>query len=337
MPLLTIQFISMKFISCTTPLDLKRIPKTSNCTDNLESQYTVIKTLGTGDQGVVFQVVNNKTLKHFAVKVAKSDLFAVRGINIACHLNSINKQTPIFSKTIGWFPCKTTLRKFKWVTDLQLKQKDIPQSTDPYIFTMIERNEYKWIGDDIVVDDEVGFKSALFLLLHGLYVARKEFAFGHNDIHKDQLMLQPNPNRSVHVNIEDETFRVNTGRFIPKLIDFDLSQINNDSRLVDSTTDLNDDIVQIESIFNKKSPKNKEFKQLLKSSEWTNMKNATRFDYDEIVDVLYHPYFDSILQQETIDPIEYRCSRCAQPAAYNMYGTEWSFCDEICSKLFIPH
>ena len=146
-------------------------------------------------------------------------------------------------------------------------------------------------------------------------------------------MLQPvKPDDGVQITIEDTTYTVTTGRFIPKLIDFDLSRIYNDDDINPYKNVGNDDIIQIENMFKRR---NDEFDQLIQTQEWDNMKNSTRFDYEDIVHILEDPFFSDVITLDFTELIQHRCVYCAQPALYNLKDTEWNFCDEECAELFV--
>ena len=74
------------------------------------------------------------------------------------------------------------------------------------------------------------YRVMLFLLMHGLWLARIRYGFKHNDIHQGQVLFQTcKPNTPITVSVAENNYTLVCQRFVPKLIDFGLSTTSSSS------------------------------------------------------------------------------------------------------------
>jgi len=202
-------------------------PEDIDCLDLLTNTFSFIHRIGnkeTAAASLVFKLSQNS--QDIVVKVLplkeESDL---KDIKIACLLNGLSDLTPIFVRTFGWIKCKQI--PSLWIKGINMK-KDAPRAfstKSAYIFQVMAFSAYTWANTDISLDVEE-YRTMLFLILHGLWLARTKYNFKHNDIHEGQVLFQTcKPNTPIVVSIGENNFTLICKRFVPKLIDFGFASI----------------------------------------------------------------------------------------------------------------
>lgn len=206
----------------------------AGCLETLTSTFSFIYRIGdkeTASASLVFKL--SQKSEHIAIKVIplreESDL---KDIKIACLLNGLLDENPIFVRTFGWIKCKQIPRL--WLEGLNMKE-DVPEGftfkkgKENYIFQIMDFTSYAWTDKKIRIGLEE-YRVMLFLLLHGLWLANTRFGFKHNDIHQGQILFQTcKPNTTVSVSMGENDYTIECQRFVPKLIDFGLSSLGSDS------------------------------------------------------------------------------------------------------------
>lgn len=221
-----------------------RGPEDIDCLGLLTNTFSFIHRIGnkeTVSASLVFKLSQDS--QDIVVKVLplkqESDL---KDIKIACLLNGLSDETPVFVRTFGWIKCKEI--PLLWLKGINMK-KDAPRifsTKSTYIFQVMSFSAYTWENAEISLDKEE-YRSMLFLLLHGLWLARVRFNFKHNDIHKGQILFQTcKPNTSILVNIGENKFVLTCKRFVPKLIDFGFASIGKEEEEDDDFSSSDNDM-----------------------------------------------------------------------------------------------
>lgn len=227
------------------------------------------------------------------------------------------------------------------------------------VYTLMEHISNYWKDTSIPLDT-LDFKSITFLLLHGVYQARRYYNFSHDDIHTGQILLRPSheSNTQIDIEIQDKYYKLRCGRFIPKLIDFDMTRIfdldplypeDDTDDLIDSDEIIIDDLTHdIRNLFVALSVRvptklKKEFYDFWDFFTPEDRSTLTlRTDFNLIVNMLKHPFFKDILTQTSTEDtilVNHRCITCAQRASYKVKrsDTTWKFCGQKCLDVFDPH
>lgn len=239
-----------------------KAPEDKDCLDLLTSTFTFVHRIGdieTASQSLVFKLSQNN--QHIAVKVIplKQEESALKDIKIGCILNEISDATPVFVKTFGWLKCNQMPPL--WIKGLDLK-KDVPKSflfkkgTKSYIFQTMAFSAETWGNDKIHLDLEE-YRTMLFLLIHGLWLAKTRYGFEHRDIHSGQVLFEVcKPNTLIVISVENSSYTLVCQRFVPKLIDFGLSKTISSEESEESNYSSSDpDSSEDDEMFEKKDRK----------------------------------------------------------------------------------
>jgi hypothetical protein len=207
------------------------------CLELLNSTFSFIYRIGdkeTVSASLVFKL--SQQAQDVAVKVIplreEDDL---KDIKIACLLNGLLEESPIFVRTFGWLKCKEIPPL--WTKGMDTK-KSVPKSFLPYfkgnkkasfVFQVMSFSSHSWTDERIRLDLEE-YRVMLFLLMHGLWLAKIRYGFKHNDIHQGQVLFQTcKPNTPITVSVAENNYTLVCQRFVPKLIDFGLSTTSSSS------------------------------------------------------------------------------------------------------------
>lgn len=186
--------------------------------DELDASYTFIQVLGKGSEGLVVEVQDEKH-RRLAVKIVPLTTQSIQEVNTQCLLTDLNKKTKIFAHAYGWQVHASIPLQWKQF----LKQEEVEEGTLLFIF--MEKTIENWTNSDKLRIQSMERKAIVFLILHGLYWARKELEFDHSDLHDENIMLQMNTSQNpLKLKIDENEFVLPGDiRFIPKLIDFGFS------------------------------------------------------------------------------------------------------------------
>lgn len=210
----------------------------NGCLQAIEQHYNVSKhASGSGAHGSVIRLdeIGNYH-RQIAVKVIPYEIDpadptyamgilqrdASRELFIACQLNDIAQETPVFTKTLGWLVCDTLPPK--WKRYMRHSQyADVEKRS--YLLIFMESNPFKLTTKSLVFNEK-DYLEMIFLLFHAIYIGRKELGFKHNDLHDRNFMFAASLAKEpkVPIIIENQSFDVSLylGHF-PKIIDYGLS------------------------------------------------------------------------------------------------------------------
>jgi serine/threonine protein kinase len=143
---------------------------------------------------------------------------------IACQVNGLRKFTPVFIQTFGWIVSRKVPKAWAAYVNLsKVQYSEIPKKS--FMMLFMEQSNYKF-KSKAVRFDEKQYLTILFILLHALYIARRELHFTHSDLHMGNIMLDIT--HETHLNLaigDNDTFDIALPNgFLPKIIDFGHSQ-----------------------------------------------------------------------------------------------------------------
>jgi hypothetical protein len=157
-----------------------------------------------------------KTLAAAKIMALSED--SLRDLVIACQLNALRNYTPLFIHTFGWFLLNGI------PSDWRDKIEDYPDSFEKdTLLCQVMDKEGKSFASSNAVFSELEFKSILFVLLHGIQMARQTLAFVHGDLTGRQVLLAVAKTEQLTLNTDTQVMVIAHGRFLPKLIDFGMS------------------------------------------------------------------------------------------------------------------
>jgi hypothetical protein len=166
-------------------------------------------------------------------------------------------------------------------------------------------------------------KQVLFILLHGLMVARKELGFSHNDIHDGQVMLLPILHKKRV--LLGTRHHIDHCRFMPKFIDFGASTLDNagDSSL---------DVWQLKNLFGELFNMNTE---LYETEEFQLAEASDCRDYQVIARILDLPFFSEFQSKNKRTKASVLCIGCMSSATHLIDDTNYHVCGNPCAhKLY---
>lgn len=263
-----------------------------DCLQRLESALGFPVWRGSGGFGFVLEL--NTVLgqpprpQKVVVKVTERDDQELR---VACALNALLDETPIFPHTFGWLLCNRIPERWRQM----VRQKDrshvmAEQTPHRVLFMFMQPVEANW--DDTTLLYRHGYRVTLFLLLHGLWVAHERLGFVHSDLHGGNIMLQPHAG-TTRVRFGQYEAEV-TADFVPRLIDYGLSHTTAHPGLI-----RNDDVGYLLNAF-EKHMESLEDDDDESYEEWRAYHEFMRYadslvDLDtagDVLPLLEHPYFD---------------------------------------------
>jgi hypothetical protein len=221
------------------------------CEEFLLKNYTFVKRLGaltdgefTGASGIAMELVSAKG-ETVVAKLMGMDTenarYSINDIAVGCRLNNIADQTPIFIETFGWLRCKTYPTDWKTLSGREPAKYD---ESNGILMEFISHGSRALSDMDIVFSMKEYIEMTI-IILHGLMIADSFMGFKHNDIHVDQILLNPvNPGSdSLQLDFGESGVFSFTPRFIPVLIDYGHSTIPGSGFTTPSRTDDADDLL----------------------------------------------------------------------------------------------
>lgn len=223
---------------------------------------------------------------------------------------------------------------------------------DLYLFTFVQAVDESWDTFSFGLNDN-SYRSALFFLLHGLYVARQRIGFQHGDIHSGNVMIQqelsmrrtPTPTTLRYGEYEATV----TSRFVPRFIDYgrsitakhhtgDDSPYSNDLRALRNMFDRHFDDEDREDDIDEAI----EFNKFVASSGWRDLETRYKQEGESLIlPLLEHDYFDvpeiqrQRVKRQATEPIE-RCFHCCVPQPTHQINHRASppkyFCGQWCHE-----
>ena len=170
-------------------------------------------------------------------------------------------------------------------------------------------------------------KAIFLVLLHGLWVAKRELGFSHEDLNTENIMLIRRDARKGHLVLVDTNITIENMYWYPKIIDFGLSKTKDVSS--------GKDLIDIKSIF--MGLWKNEFETILSDKSYERATN----NYKSIPDIWasFRKWFETKEDDQqlkiTFSPSEERintCYLCSNPAKlkYNNTVDKYTFCGERC-------
>jgi len=323
-------------------------PQDEGCLQTLTSMFSFLYRIGnkkTVSASLVFRLSQkSQEIVVKAIPLKKEE--DLKDIKIACLLNGLTEESPIFVRTFGWIKCKEIPPL--WTKGLNLK-KDAPESfskgkIDNYIFQVMSFSSHPWTDMQISLDLEE-YRVMLFLLLHGLLLAKNRFGFKHNDIHEGQVLFQMcTPNTPIVVEVGKQRYTIVCQRFVPKLIDFGLSTIfgekeeDEDNSYSISNSEEEDDFERVNNgVFD-----DQDIRDLLYMFE-------QRMEKDKVVPFVFQkgrtatlesillkdPVFESLRKNVATINSHYFCDVCSSVAHMEWQNKGIRFCDDTCAYQWV--
>lgn len=319
-------------------------PEDEGCLQLLTSTFSFIYRIGnktTVSASLVFKL--SQETQDLAVKIIplreENDL---KDVKIACLLNGLLSETPIFIRTFGWIKCKEI--PSLWIRGINFK-KDVPESFTsrgggrkyPFLFLATYFTSHTW-GDKNIHLDLEEYRVMLFLLLHGLWLANKRYGFKHNDIHQGQILFQIcKPDTPITISVNEYRYTVVCQRFVPKLVDFGLSTLSGEdsrSESDDSGSESGDDMFETSSsgfgdddlnqlfyVFEERMRKDGLKPFVIQKGPTTTLESI----------LLKDPLFDSLRNPVSFVESRLFCDVCSSAANVQWQKHGIRFCDEKCA------
>lgn len=321
--------------NCDTLPSVENYKYHEGCLDFLKNNYNITQRLGRGGYGVVFAFsYKDNHESTIALKVSKlSGKDSVNEVKMGCMLNQLKDLTPVFAQTFGWMVCN--LMPEKWIPLLNnLKENDLTlavKNNEPLLYIVMEYIVYKWDDKNTIIPPE-DMIQMMFLLYHGLYIARKICGIVHQDLFQgNNIMLTPMPyNSIVKVDINNTSFILRDLRFTPKFIDFGQASNTYDPE------DYLGDYEHIKEAFIEKLESNNYDTKIFK--EFFNDKLYEVAEKTHLVkpleDLLLYSKLFNVIPREAKGNIEARCTFCGLKATHTWKEKNINFCNHMCFTRF---
>lgn len=160
----------------------------NDCLAVLEDNFSFIGTLGRGKGGIVIALQKNMGSRSFAVKISPLAEDSAKEVEIACKLNKLFNKTQIFPLTYGWIVCGRIPES--WIKHRRNAFRAIMEQWEgqKLLFMFQSAIPLKFYDEEVPKTPDA-MRAAIYLLLHGIGEARKEFnGFRHRDIHTGNIM-----------------------------------------------------------------------------------------------------------------------------------------------------
>lgn len=316
---------SLKIHGCDELPKDTPIQRDADCLERIHDSYLAAKWTGQGMHGMVLRLVTCKMGGRSQDLIVKVGLIDEAELRIGCELNALYEFTPVFPHTFGWLVCHEIPHKWRRTMTYEQKQHKIAtEYENPLLFIFVQPVDEKWVEFPLNGIDHA-YRTSLFILLHGLWVARTRLGFQHGDLHGNNLMLQPQISRRqepVQLQYNQTEVLVYT-ELVPRIIDYGKSETTknrqkgpahkNDIRFLreEFSLRLEDDAENYEGVVEERQA----FFRLIASPEW----KVAEADYTErgpdvLLPILQNVYFQipEIVQHTTKRPLVSidRCFSC---------------------------
>lgn len=317
-----------KIHDCSELPSLTDLAPDANCLEVLASDFKSWKWRGAGQYGFVLETMTGygNPMKTEALVVKISEVNAVE-LRVACELNSMITETPIFPHVYGWLICPKVPED--WLSFLRVKDRNhmiLLRPPPVFMFTFVQPVKDKW--DDILLPVDNGYRVSLFFLLHGLYVARRMIGFNHGDIHSGNVMVEYHREETTtalrYGGGGDQYDAEVRSRYVPRLIDYGRS-----TTTVHNEQEGASDLKQLRKMFDDRLDYDIEenllgaddeavaFNAFVSSVGWRKCEElyGRNGNADLILSMLTHNYFDipeiqrHRIKRQATEPIQ-RCFSC---------------------------
>jgi hypothetical protein len=251
------------------------------------NKFHIIRKIG---PPIVVEFASPKT--KIAIKIS-----LIKDLGIIYQLNELQNLTPFFIYTHGWFSMNGIPEMWRDTVD------EYPEEYDHSILLcqVMDLPTYKFDDKGIRLT-ELEYRQILYIMVHGIELAKTKFGYKHGNLHAGQIFLRINGNPQL--TISNTTIKM--GRFCPKLIDFTYDSKEKD------------DIDTLISIV-----RNKMYQQ----------KNRSLIEFEEYAKIRNDSYFDSIIIKRNVEPLKHHCMVCHDEATLEWQNT---FCSKECSDYWEP-
>jgi serine/threonine protein kinase len=302
------------------------------------SEFLIVRKIGKGASSVV-------------VETHPPDDNTINDLEIACQLNGLQKLTPFFIYTHGWFILNGMPELWKDTIDYYPER----YNNSSLLCQMMDKSALNF-DDDTLRLTEPEYKQILYIMIHGIELAKSQYGFKHGDLHVKQILL--NFNRNDQLTISNTVIQM--GRFCPKLIDFGFSttdlhpersfhsfsqsfssdsgenvsfEKDNDEEEQSSYHVQEDDIDTLISIVYAKMDQ-----QLNKKKRSHNqfLTNRSLKEFEQYAETRNNSYFDSIIIKREVEPLKNHCMVCHGEATLEWQNTGYTFCSKKCSNYWEP-
>jgi hypothetical protein len=318
----------------------------ADCLNQIALAFKAWKWRGNGAYGFAIETItahgSPPKKERLIVKVSSVN---VNEIQVACALNVLLEETPVFPHTYGWLVGDTVPKG--WMLFLKTMEPDHDLIVYPpplFMFTFVQPVDDKW--DDTLLAVENGYRVVLFFLLHGLYVARSRLGFNHGDIHGGNIMMEYHMQQEKENILRYGPYEAEVkSRFVPRFIDYGYSNLNS-SKIV--FLQGNSDLKSLRDTFEERfhddilerniaaaQEESREFQAFIKSSGWENVERVR--SPDVILPLLEHDYFavDGIqrrqVKRQAIEG-QLRCFSCCAPSPEHQINHQVAAPKYFCSK-----
>jgi hypothetical protein len=181
----------LKIHSCEElPSIQSDLSRDEDCLKLVEATYLALKWRGGGQHGIALETTTTYGTpgrsQRMVIKIGRINAAELR---IVCELNSLVVETPVFPHTYGWLVCHVVPEPWLRAIGTRGKKHELfINPPDLYLFTFVQAVDESWDTFSFGLNDN-SYRSALFFLLHGLYVARQRIGFQHGDIHSGNVMI----------------------------------------------------------------------------------------------------------------------------------------------------
>lgn len=275
-------------------------------------RFALVRVLGAGVYGVVVLVTDLRPEtggREFAVKIS-TPTEGRRGLAAAQRLARAG--AGVFVRTLGYFYSDSIPVEWEDAFDAAIARKTLEWPTtldeeDVLLYTFMDYKPHRF-GELAPTLTKRDVKHQLLILLHGLLVARQTLQFSHGDIHRDNIVFEPNrslPDRAVPLG---DRFELRGVRYVPFLIDFDEANMGDDAPQEEQeeeeddelftlegprrATGVPDDLAQLEYVYGELVS----LDELVRSDDWRmarDQETRSQWRYLERV-VFEHPFFDDV-------------------------------------------
>jgi hypothetical protein len=313
----------LKIHDCSELPSLKNIGFDADCLDRISAAFKSWKWKGSGQYGFVIETMTayGKPVKTESL-VVKISAINTSELRVACELNSLTGETPVFPHTYGWVVCSKI--PDDWLSLLKIHNRNHAILTNHFpqyfLFTFVQPAKEKW--DEVTLAANNGYRVSLFFLLHGLYVARHRIGFNHGDIHSGNVMTE------YHMEEATTTLRYGqyeaevTTRYVPRLIDYGRSSTQKHNEQKGAS-----DLKQLRKMFDERLEYDMDqgllgaddeaiaFNQFVASVKWREVEESVDDSANAILMLLAHHYFEipeisrHQVKRQSLEPIE-RCFSC---------------------------
>lgn len=313
----------------------------ANCLIQIASVFRAGIWRGNGASGFVIETfaVHGSPPKAETL-IVKVSILNVREIKVACALNNLSGETPVFPHTYGWLVGETVPED--WLSFLKAKKhnhKLIRAPPPMFMFTFIQPVKSKW--EDAMLLSENGYRVVLFFLLHGLFVVRRALGFNHGDIRGDNIMMEYHMQQQKETTLRYGQYEAEVKtRYVPRFIDYGRSTVNNEKVRAN-------DLEYLRKMFEERLSEDansetpvaqdelREFKTFVASSGWEKIEYVS--SPEVIQTFLEHSYFDiSEIQRRQVKrqavESQLRCFSCCAPSPEHQINHQVAAPKYFCSK-----